>query len=211
MRDNEGETELATPLVVGVVPTREQPGTTNDTASTEQEWIAIRTGNRLVHGHDPHQTHSLDLLIRELVADQAGDFSVGGGERALLGFGPDLFGDPVTVVEEHALQDGDFVDHARGGLEIPRAKHELGFIAQTFSLAFQASDPVFTGGAVRDDHEVDHTISFGPATIWHADCRLSAEKLLGAFFATQLVGDRLEPITRFVPILRHGTILSSDC
>src|SRR3989344_4705001 len=60
---------------------------------------------------------SSGLFLRsgELLTDEAGQFGVRLRKLALVGLGANLLRDPVVVLAEHALENGDFGRRAVGG------------------------------------------------------------------------------------------------
>ena len=78
------------------------------------------------------------------------------------GLGADLLRDPVVVLEEPALEDGDFGRHAVGRLEVRRTEHLLGVVAHAEALALESGDPVLAGRAVAGDREVDDAVFLVP-------------------------------------------------
>lgn len=117
-----------------------------------------------MHGKDPDQPHGFDLLVRELQTDEAGQFGFRLAELALVGLGADLLRDPNVVLEEHALENGDFGRHAARRLEVRRTEHLLGVVSDAETVAFQTLDPVLAGRAVARDREVDDVVFLAPRT-----------------------------------------------
>ena len=78
-----------------------------------------------------------------------------------MGLGANLLRDPAVVLEEHALQNGDFGRHATRRLEIRRTEHLLGVV--THAKAF-AGDPILTGHAVARHRDVADTVFLAPRT-----------------------------------------------
>ena len=148
MRHGEREPVDTIPPVERLPAERVEPATIVGTVRAQQERIAVGVVDGFVHGNDVPQTHLLDLLVRELLTDEAGQFGVRLRELALVGLGADLLRDPVVVLEEHALENGDFGRHAVGRLEVRRTEHLLGVVSDAETVAFQTLDPVLAGRAV---------------------------------------------------------------
>ncbi len=163
LRNSESEPVLAAPPAVRIVPAGGQPATSAATVRAEEARAAVRIADRLVHGNDTDQTHGLDLLIRELLADKAGHLRFRLAELALLGLRANLPRDPVVVLEERAFQDGHFGRHTTRRPEVRRTEQLLGvFNAET--LRFQTLDPVLAGRSVARDREVDDAVFLAPRT-----------------------------------------------
>lgn len=165
LRSDKSEAVDATPPAIGIAIAGAQPATTVIAVRREEGRITAGVLDELVHGNDPHQPHGLDLLVRKLVADQAGNLGVGGGQLALASLSTDLLGDAVTIVEEHALQDSNVVGDAGSRLEILGAEELLGVIADAISLGLQVGDPLGTGLAVRGDSEIDDAVLLAPGAV----------------------------------------------
>lgn len=87
-------------------------------ARAQQVRSAVGVVDRFVHGNDPSQVHSRNLLVRELLTDEAGQFGVRLRELALVGLSANRACDPVVVLEEHALENRNFGRHTARRLEI---------------------------------------------------------------------------------------------
>ena len=118
LRHGEREPAATTPPDARPAAVRVEPRTTAATARAQQERSAVGVVDGFVHGNDVPQPHRLDLLVRELLTDEAGQFGVRLRKLALVGLGANLLRDPVVVLEEHALENGDFGRHAVGRLEV---------------------------------------------------------------------------------------------
>jgi len=187
LRDDERKPEATSPPVGRPAAVRVQPTTTDATVRAEEVRSAIRILDGFVHCNDPPKTHGLNLLVRELLTDQAGDFGVGLGQVAAVGLGTNLLRGAVVVLEEHALENGDFGGHAGSRLEVRRAEHALGVVAQTETLLFQTPDPFLAGRAVRSDAEVDYPILFPPGASRFGNRQLAAEEPFGSVFTGLLL------------------------
>ena len=160
MRDGKREPVVTIPPVVRPVVVRVEPATIVVTVRVQQD----RTADRLVHGNDTDQPYGFDLLVREVFPDETGYFRVRRGQLALVGLGANLLRDPVVVLEEHALENGDFGRHVVGRLEVRRTEHLLGVVSDAETVAFQTLDPVLAGRTVGRDAEVDDTVFLTPRT-----------------------------------------------
>lgn len=202
MRDGEREPVVTIPPVARTDAAHVEQPATIVTAARAQE---VRGGNEIregfVHDDDPQEAHRFQLLVRELFADEAGDFGVQLHELPSVGLGADLPGDAVVVTEEHALQDRDLGRHAIGWFEVRRAKQLLGIVANSIATLLQAGDPLFTGRAVARDREVNDAVLLAPGASRFGNRQLAAEKLLRALFSAELVDDCLELVVRTVAVL----------
>lgn len=123
LRHGKREPVSTTPPGVRTVVGRVKPATNVVTSRVQQARTAVGVVDWLVYGNDPDQTHGFDLLIRELLTDEAGQFGVRLRELALVGLGTNLRRDSVAVLEECTLENGNFGRHATRRLEVRRAKH----------------------------------------------------------------------------------------
>ncbi len=115
-----------------------------------------------MHGDDPDQAHRLDVLVREVFPDETGHFRVRRCQLALRSQVADVAGNTVVVLEEQALEDGDFGRHAFRRLEVRRTKLAFGVVARTEALLFETLDPLGTSRAVGSDANVDDAVLFTP-------------------------------------------------
>src|SRR3989344_2714998 len=191
LRDGEREAILAIPPAVRPVVDRVQPTTIVVAIRAEKTRIATGVLDRLMHDDEPNQAHDFDLLVRKLLADEAGNLGVGLLPLALARFRPDLAGDPVVVREERALQDGDLGGHARGGLEGARGEHALGVLVEAEDLAQQKSDREGPCGPVGGDGEVDDPFGFTPGAGWNREGQFATKESLCGGFAAHLVDESL--------------------
>ncbi len=165
VRHSEREPVATKPPAVRSVAVRVEPATIAETAREQQARIAVGVVDRFVHGNDPDQTHSFDLLIRELLTDEAGQFCVRLRESALVGLGADLLGDPVVVLEEHTLENGDFSRDTVRRLEVRASEHLFGMVSDAETVVLQTLDPVLAGRAVGGDAEIDDVVFLAPRTL----------------------------------------------
>ena len=192
LRHGEREPVATIPPVVRPVVGRVEPATTIGTARVEQVRTAVGVAHGFVDSNDAPQPHRFDLLVRELLADEARQFGVQLGKLALVGLGADLLRDPVVVLEEHALEDGDFGRHAGRRLEGRRSEHLLGVVSDAETVAFQTLDPVLAGRAVGSDREVDDAVFLAPRTGRFGNREFVAEKTERHVVATELLDDGVE-------------------
>ncbi len=207
LRNDEREPVLTEPPEVGVAVVRVEPPAVIEPVRAEQEQITVGILDGFVHGNDPPEAHGFQFLVAELLTDETGDFSVWCGETTAFCFGTNLLGDPVAVLEEHALEDGDLVGHAVGRCEVVRAKQLLGIVAHAEALALQTSDPPLTTLVIRGDREVDDAVLFAPSALGFGDCDFSANETIDTFLTTEDVPNRLNAVHRFV-ILCHFVLLA---
>ena len=198
LRHGEREPAAKIPPAVRPVVVRVEPATIVVTARAQQARIAAGVVDRLVHGNDPDQPHGFDLLVRELLTDEAGQFGVRLRELALVGrsasfrISANLLRDPVVVLEEHALENSGFGRHAVGRLEVRRTEHLLGVVSDAETVAFKALDPVFAGRAVGGDAEVDDAVFLAPRTGRFGNREFVAGKTECHVVATELLDDGVE-------------------
>ncbi len=190
--EREPEPEVTTPPVVMPFAVRVEPATTADTARAQQARIAVGVVDGFVHGNDVRQTHGFDLLVRELLTGETGQFGVRLRELALVGLGANLLRDPVVVLEEHVLENGDFGRHAAGRLEVRRTEHLLGVVSDAETVAFQTLDPVLAGRAVGGDAEVDDAVFLAPRTDRFGNREFASEKTERHVMATEPLDDGVE-------------------
>lgn len=148
LRNGEREPSLATPPEHGVVVVRVQPRTIIIATHAQK----VRA---LVHHDNPPKTHLLDLLIRELLADKAGDLHVDLSETSPNRFGSDIPGESLSIREQLTPQNSNLNVLARRWNEVGRSKHSLRFTAQPLSLTSQNANPFFSTSSVGDDIEAN--------------------------------------------------------
>ena len=193
LRSNEREPVGTSPPAARPAVARAEPATIAATARAQQARIAVGVVDEFVHGNDVPQTHLLDLLVRELLTDEADQFGVRLRKLALVGLGANLLRDPVEVVlEEHALENGDFGRHAVGRLEVRRTEHLLGVVSDAETVAFQTLDPFLADRAVAGDREVDDAVFLPPRTGRFGNREFVAEKTERHVVATEFLDDGVE-------------------
>lgn len=192
MRHGEREPAATTPPEVRPAAARTEPATTAATARAQQARTAVGVVDRFVHGNDPNQTHRFDILVRELLTDEAGQFGVRLRELALVGLGANLLRDPVVVLEEHALENRNFGRHAARRLEIRRTEHLLGVVSDAETVVGETLDPDFASRAIAGDREVDDTVFLAPQTDRFGNREFVAEKTERHVVATELLDDGVE-------------------
>ena len=193
LRHGEREPVVTKPPAARSAAVRIEPATIIATVHAQQDRIAVGVFDRFVHGNYVAQPHSPDLLVRELLTDEAGQFGVRLRELALLvGLGANLLRDPVVVLEEHALKNGDFGRHAVRRFEVRRTEHLLGVVSDAETLAFQTLDPVLAGRAVARDREVDDAVFLAPTSGRFGNREFAAEKTESPVVATKLFDDGVE-------------------
>ena len=142
---------------------RTQPATIVASAHTEQARTAVGILDGFVHDNNPTETHRFDLLVRKVLTDEAGNLSVGLRQLAQSALGTNLLRNPIVVMEEPALEDGDLSGNTGGRLETPRTEHTFGVDAQMEAFAPEPFDPLRTGRAVGRDAEVDDAVFLAPS------------------------------------------------
>ncbi len=211
LRDDEREPAATTPPEVRLAVARAQPATSVAPARAEQARIAVGILDRFVHSNDPNQAHGFDVLVREVFPDEAGHFGIRCGQLALVGLGTNLLRDPIAVLEEHALEDGDLGGDTGGRLEVRRAEHAFGVVAQTEVFALETLDPLGTGRAVGCDAEVDDAVLFTPVTSRFRNRELALEELDCAVMATEFFDDGVQLAARKVGRCEFSTHGFSPC
>ena len=168
MRGKENETIHTTPPAARVAIERVEPPTYYAVAvSTEKVLSAAGIIDGFVHRDEPDQTHRFDVLIREILADEAGYFGIGFCELPLVGLGANLARDTILVGEKLSFENHAVVRDAGGRLEIRRVQDILRPFGQPEVFLLQTSNPLRTSRAVGGDGEVDdavllHPCWFGP-------------------------------------------------
>jgi hypothetical protein len=183
-----------TPPAARLVAERAQPATTADPVGVEQARTAEGILDRFVHSNDPDQVHGFNVFVREVFPDEAGHFGVRCGQLALVGLGTNLLRDPIVVLEEHALEDGDLGGDTGGRLEIRRAEHAFSVVAQTEALVLETLDPLGTSRAVGCNAEVDDAVLFTPVAsrFRNRELSLALEELDCAVMATEFLDDGVQ-------------------
>ncbi len=193
LRNGEREPAATVPPAARLAVARAQPATTIVTVRVEQGRSATGILDGFVHGNDPPKTHRLDLLVRKHFTDKAGDFGVRGFELALGRECTNLLGDPIVIIlEEHALEDGDFGRHARGRLEVLGPEHALGVISDAEAFLLEARDPFLAGRSIALDREVDDTVLLAPGTLEFGNRGFATEELQRSIMATEFLDDGVQ-------------------
>ena len=164
LRHGKREPAVTKPPAARPAVERVEPATIVATVRAQQARIAAGVVDGLVHGNNVPQTHLLDLLVRELLTDEASELGVRLDEISALGLGADLLGDPVVVLEEHSIENRGLGRHAVGRLEGGRTEHLFGIVSDAETVAFQTLEPVLAGRAVGCDAEVDDAVFLAPRT-----------------------------------------------
>ena len=143
---------------------RAEPATTDVTARVQQARIAVGIAHGFVHGNDVPQPHRFDLIIPELLTDEAGQFGVRGHELAFFSLVANLRRVQVLVTEETARKNDCFGRHATRRLEVRGTEHLLGIVTHTEAFALEPGDPVLAGRAIALDRKVDDAVFLAPGT-----------------------------------------------
>ena len=162
MRHGERKPAVTTPLAARHAVVCVEPATKVVTVRAQQGQTAAGVVDGFVHDDDPPEAHGFDLLIRELLTDEADQFDVRLRELTLIGLDADLFCDPVVVLEEHTLEDSNFCRHATRRPKVRRTEYLLGEVSDPETVTGETLDPVFAGCAVTRDREVDDAIFLAP-------------------------------------------------
>ncbi|PIR89465.1 MAG: hypothetical protein COU07_01015 [Candidatus Harrisonbacteria bacterium CG10_big_fil_rev_8_21_14_0_10_40_38] len=184
-----------------------EPATTVVTARAQQDRTAAGVIDGFVHCDDPSETHGFDLLVCELLTNEAGQFGIRFWQLALGGLGANLLRDPIVVLKETAQKNGDFGREALGWLEARRTEHLLGGVTYAEAVAFQTLDPVLAGRAVRGDREVDDTVFLAPFSFLFRNHKITTKELINSFLATENVPHGLNAIHGSV-VLCHFVLLA---
>lgn len=206
LRGKERDAATTIPPVVRIVVVRMEPATVIATIRREEVLIAARHDG-FVHGDDPPETHGLDLLVRELFTDEAGDVGVRLHEFHLVGLGTDLLGDAVIVLEERTLEDDDLMLPSGGGLEVFGTKNGLPVIFfDTITFLFRPRDPlVASRRLVERDREVDDAINFTPALDLLGDDQFVAKETHCPVVTAKFFDDRVQLTSRQIGRSKIGT------
>ena len=193
MRDGEGKTTITTPPIVRSVEVRVQVTTVIVTIGTEEIRTTVRIVDGVAHCNNPPETHLLDFLVREFLADEAGNFRVRLFELPLFSFSPNVPDQTIVVTEEHTLEDSNFSGDALGRFEVLVTENAFGVTPHVVLLAFKAGDPFFASRAIAGDREVDNAVLF---TLFCAlsDICFPTEQPIDTFISTVFVPDRLNAI-----------------
>lgn len=206
LRGKEREPILTTPPAVRIAAACIEPATATATIRREEARMAARNDG-FVHGDDPPETHGLDLLVRELFTDEAGDVGVRLHEFHLVGLGTDLLGDAVIVLEERTLEDDDLMRPSGGGLEVFGTKNGLPVIFfDTITFRLRPRDPlVASRRLVERDREVDDAINFTPAPDLLGDDQFVAKETHCPVVTAKFFDDRVQLTGRKTRRSKIGT------
>ena len=114
MRDSERETTTVAPAGARPDTVGAEPTTINAPAGVEQVRNAAGILDGFVHRNDVPQTHLFQLLIRERVADQAGDLPMRLEPTFLVSRRTNLLRDTVAVADLLARTHHNVVGDAIG-------------------------------------------------------------------------------------------------
>lgn len=227
MRSEEDEAILAIPPVVGVAVVGIEPATPVVAVETENARDATGTGDRLVHDDEPIEAHLLNLLVRDRFPEERGDFGRRRQVATLLGFGTNLRGNAVIILELFALDDDQLVGLAGGRDERGLAHHVLRPGAKVVASILERLDELLAGAAFRghvaDNHVADHLDTLAEGGEELRPDGVVAKHLLDGIrreFRAMLLENRTEELSGFVDLaighwgfhgrghdLRHGVIL----
>ncbi len=207
LRHGEREPAVTTPPDARPAVVCAEPATSAVTARAQQARIAFGVVDGLVHGNDRPQTHCFDLLVRELLADEACEFGVGLYELAYECIHPNAPRGPIVVLKEHTLENGDLGGHAAGRREVWALEHPLGVVIHPKAL--ESGDPLLATCATRGYREINDTIFLMPRTSRFGNREFAAEKSVNTLLAAELVPDRLNAVRG--GILTHNAFLLSSC
>lgn len=87
LRQDKREPASNAPPAAGVDAVRVQPATIAETVRAEEVRKAVGIFDGFVHCNDPRQAHRLNLLVREVLTDETGDFGVRLGPTTAFGVG----------------------------------------------------------------------------------------------------------------------------
>ena len=91
------EAVVASPPAAGTTPARAEPLTTITTVDAEEVRAAAGILDRLMHHHEPPDAQLLDVLVREVLTQQAGELGVRGEQSTVQRRQTDLLVDPLLI------------------------------------------------------------------------------------------------------------------
>lgn len=156
-----------------------------------------------VYSDDVPQTHALELIVRKVLTDEAGDFRIRGREFHLTRLLANDLDEDVVFVEEEALQNGNLIGHATRRLEVIGAQNAFCSISNLEFFLFETLDPRFAARSIGSDGEVDDAVLFTPTFGGFGDELFVTKEMLGCFFATKFVDNRLKPVVRAMTVFGH--------
>lgn len=174
---------------------RVETATTKRRTHLQKKWPVVGVVNGFVHNNNTPQTHRFDILVRELLTDEAGRFCIRLRELVLVGLGANPRCGPVVVPEEATPQNGEFGRHIARRNEVRRAEHLLRGVThvEAFEL-FGPVDPVLAGNTTGGNAEIDDAIFLAPR-MWRRRNRnreFVAEKTERHVVTTELLDDGVE-------------------
>jgi len=187
LRDGAGKAIIAIPPIARPAVEGAQATTDNAPTSTEEKRNTARIFDGVAHDDNPPETHFLQFLVREFLADEAGDFRIRLFELPPFSFSANLASDAVVVIEERALNDGNLGGDTLGGFEVLVAENAFGVTLHIIILAFKAGNPPFPSRAIAGDREVDYAVLLTPGFGWFGDADFSTKESRDSFFSTELV------------------------
>ncbi len=140
-----------------------------------------------MHNEDPNETHGFNLLVREHVTDETGDFGVGLVPCAAGSFGADLLGEAIVFLEQPSFEHRDFSGDAARRFEVGRVEQAFGVVFHVPAVSIEALDPLRTSSTVGRNGEVNHTVLFTPGASWYRNHKLTAEEALNTIHTTEFV------------------------
>ncbi len=160
--DSECEPVVVAPPVGGVAAARGER-VAAAAVRGQEERVAAGILDRIVHSHDPPETHGFDLRVREHDADKAAHLRVWLHELASISLLADVLGGASAVAApQHPLEHRDLGRDAARRHELRREQNALGVRADEQSLRLQAIDPALAGRAVGGHTERDHPVFLDP-------------------------------------------------
>lgn len=119
LRNEEGKAVHTSPPVAGIVAVRVEPAVTAAAIRVQEARAAIRILDRFVHGNNPPETHSLNIVIRKHFPDETGNFRVWSDQLPINCQIANVLRDASLVFEQHSLENRNLARYARGRLELP--------------------------------------------------------------------------------------------
>ncbi len=134
-----------------------EPTTNTVPARAEQARIAVGIFDGFVHRDDVPQAHLFQLLVRERVADQAGDLPMRLEPAFLVGGRTNLLRDTVAVADRLPRAYHDVVGDATRRRFACATQHLTCMVVDSPTATLEVLFPLFASEAIRGEREVDVT------------------------------------------------------
>jgi hypothetical protein len=162
LRKTEGEGTAVVPVAVRVSPIRAEPATPVAAVGVEEARAAVSLDG-LVDTNDPPDTHSFELLVREVFPDEAHGFGLEFNPTTRRALGFDVLGQTLGVLPERPANGGDLVDHTCSRNKIVGIEDRFRSVGEPLALRLETLLPLLAGPTVRcGEREVNHTVPLRP-------------------------------------------------